>query len=128
MTKFLSAMGLLLLILLAGCSKSHSPQPGLTGRWQLDDAVSVDPGTVVDYAGGSVLELRSDSTYTFMVPRGTVSSGTYGTSASGIGIAVFYFLYLKEAGGSDSSRFQMNLVDLKLTLTGRYAIEHYHKL
>ncbi|HEY4207665.1 MAG TPA: hypothetical protein VGM31_12660 [Puia sp.] len=127
MIKSMLAVGLLLLFLLPGCSKSHSPKPGLVGRWQLDDAVSVNPGTVVDYAR-SVLELRSDSTYAQTSSWGNVGSGSYSTANSNIGIASYSLLYLKPAGSSDVFRYEMQLIDLKLTLTGEYAIEHFHKL
>jgi hypothetical protein len=128
MIKSLLSVGLLLLVLLPGCGKSHSPQPGLTGRWRFDDAVSVNPGWVVDYATGGVLELRSDSTYTQTAPWGTIVSGTYSTAVSNTGTVSHSFLYLKITDSSTVSPFEMQLNDLRLTLTGKYAIEHYHKL
>jgi hypothetical protein len=128
MIKSLLSVGLLLLILLPGCSKSHLPQPGLTGRWQFDDAVSVNPAWVIDYAPGGVLELRSDSTFIQSTSSGTVGTGTYSTAVSNTGIVSHSFLYLKITDSSTVSGFEMQLNDLRLTLTGKYAIDYYHKL
>ncbi|HEY8967463.1 MAG TPA: hypothetical protein VIM64_00185 [Puia sp.] len=128
MIKSLLSVGLLLLVLLPGCSKSHSPQPGLTGRWQFDDAVSVNPAWVIDYAPGGVLELRSDSTFIQSTSSGTVGTGTYSTAVSNTGTVSHSFLYLKITDSSTISGFEMQLNDLRLTLTGKYAIEYYHKL
>jgi len=128
MIKSLLSVGLLLLLLLPGCSKSHSPQPGLTGQWQLDGAVSVNPGWTIDYAAGAMLELRSDSTYALMALGGTTGSGTYSTAVSSTGTVSHSFLYLKATDSSTVSAFEMQLNDLRLTLTGKYAIEYYHKL
>ena len=128
MIKSLLSVGLLLLVLLPACSKSHSPQPGLTGRWRFDGAVSVNPAWVIDYATGGVLELRSDSTYTQTASWGTVGTGTYSTSVSNTGTVSHSFLYLKATGDTTASAFEMQLNDLRLTLTGKYAIEYYQKL
>lgn len=124
MTKSLLSAGLLLLILLPGCSKSHTPQPGLIGQWRLDDVVSVDPGWIVDYAAGVVIELRTDSTYTQRTPWGANFSGIYSTADS----AAISFLYLRMTGDTTTYRYQMQLNGLKLSLTGKFAIEYYHKL
>jgi hypothetical protein len=128
MIKSLLSAGLLLVVLLPGCSKSHSPQPGLTGRWRLTSAVSVDPGRAIDYVAGMVIELRSDSSYTETASWGTVGTGTYSTAVSNTGTVSHSFLNFKAAGDSTASGFEMQLVGLKLTLTGKYAIEYYHKL
>ncbi|HEY8968388.1 MAG TPA: hypothetical protein VIM64_04835 [Puia sp.] len=130
MIKSFLSIGLLLLVLLPGCSKSHSPQPGLTGRWRFDDAVSVDPGWVIDYAPGGVLELRPDSTFTFTqpAPGGMVGTGTYSTTVSNTGGVSHSFLYMKATDSSTVSAYEMRLNGLKLTLTGKYAIDYYHKL
>ncbi|MBN8852913.1 MAG: hypothetical protein BGO55_14735 [Sphingobacteriales bacterium 50-39] len=128
MMKSLPSVGLLLFTLLSGCSKSHSPQPGLIGQWRLDNAVSVTPGTVIDYAAGAVLELRSDSTYAQMISGRVGVSGTYSTADSSIGTVSHSFLYLKATGDTTIYRYEMQLNDLKLTLTGKYAIEYFRKL
>ena len=128
MIKSFLSIGLLLLVLLPACSKSHSPQPGLIGRWRFVDAVSVNPAWVIDYATGGVLELRSDSTFTQTASWGTVGTGTYSTAVFYTGTVSHSFLYLKATDSSTVSAFEMQLNDLKLTLTGKYAIEYYHKL
>jgi hypothetical protein len=121
----LVAMGL---SVTTACSKSHTPQPGLIGQWKLDYVASVNPAWTIDYAGGVVLELRADSTYTQKFPWGSSKSGTYSTAVFGSGSAAVSFIYLKAAGDSTISESQMQLNDLKLTLTGKYAIEYYFKL
>lgn len=129
MTKSLPFIGVLLLFLLLGCSKSHSsPQPGLTGRWRLVDAESVIPGGVVDYAAGAMMEFHTDSTYSQIAWGRVVVSGTFSTSVSNTGTASQSFLTLKDAGSSTPTRFEMRLTGLQLTLTDTYAVEYYQKL
>jgi len=128
MIKSLLSVGLLLLIVLPGCSKSHTPQPGLIGQWKLVSATDLTGAPTIDYAAGSMIELRSDSTYFLRAVWGITGTGTYSISVSNTGIALPSFLYLKDAGSSTSSRYEMQLNGLKLTLTGMYAIEYYQKL
>jgi hypothetical protein len=128
MLKSLLPVGLLLLILAPGCSKSHSPQPGLIGQWQLSNAVSVTPGTVIDYAAGMVLDLRSDSTYTQTISGRIIGSGAYSTYIVNVGIVPSYFITFKPAGSATIYTEGMQVGGLRLNLYGKYATEYFQKI
>jgi len=127
MVKSLLPIGLLLLILLPGCSKTHSPQPGLIGQWRFESVVSVIPQTATDYAIGEVLELRPDSTYKIIFLQSLVESGTFSTSVYNAGTTPTSFITFKPAGNNNIYRRVMQLDGLKLYLKGVDITEVYQK-
>jgi len=74
-------LGLLLMSLLQGCSKSHSPKPGFIGQWWLmstDHAYGLGGVSTTDYSPGShVLQLQPDSSYTKKIGGSISESGRY---------------------------------------------------
>jgi len=132
MVKNLFVIGVLLLILLQACSKSHLPQPGLMGQWRLMKVVTtigITP-TIIDYSNETqVLQLQPDSSYKKMNAGTLTESGVYHIAVYPTGSVPDTAISFHPGGSSsyDSYTRVLHLDGLQLYLKGVDTYQLYQK-
>ena len=120
---------LLLILLLPACSKSHSPQPSVTGQWRLVQVVNMigyNPTTIDSSNEIVTLQLGLDSSYTKTNAGILTETGTYSIAFLPSRSVADTMISFRPVNNNTYNRV-LRLNGLQLSLHGVDAYEVYHR-